>query len=51
MPALIPWIALGGLGVLGIHASKGTMDSASNLVKWSAIAGGVYVAGKYTKAW
>lgn len=45
------WLGMGALGVAGLYASKGTLESMSALTKWLVLAAAVYMAGKYTKVW
>lgn len=48
MKGLIAGLAVGAAG--GLYAAGGVEDIKS-VTKWLVIAGGVYVAGKYVKAW
>lgn len=43
------WLGLGALGVAGLYASKGTLESMSALTKWLVLAAALYMVGKYTK--
>ncbi|MEO0961120.1 MAG: hypothetical protein AAFY01_01730 [Pseudomonadota bacterium] len=44
-------LTAGALGVAAIWQGNEALDKVGTLAKWGVAAGGVYVAGKYVKAW
>lgn len=49
MPAALPWIIGGGIGLAGGLWVSGATEQVSTAVKWAAIAGVVYIGAKAFK--
>lgn len=47
----MPLLIWAGIGLGGLYLIKETGESIEGPLKWAVIGGGVYVAGKYVKAW
>lgn len=51
MPVIAWWAIIAVAGAVGLRSADEALDSASNLVKWAAVAGAVYAGGKIMKTW
>jgi hypothetical protein len=44
-------LAGGALGVAALWQGNEALDKLGTVTKWAVVGGGIYVAGKYVKAW